>query len=169
MFLPCSPWSGYNQFLRIDAILNSQPSVKLNSLHAERVLAAVRECSSAGKGQGLPAAWFSSSQSDGCQESEVLPSVAAMVPCTNPKLESAWRCKAFEVAGTVLTRSLLSICQYELEVHPMDFFIFLFFGWAKKILFGKVTFPLVCLPVWNNCNNMPGTCREQMVEKSPLR
>lgn len=56
MFLPCSPWPGYNQFLRIDAILNSQASVKLNSLYVKRVLAAVRECSSVGKGQGLLAA-----------------------------------------------------------------------------------------------------------------
>lgn len=56
MFLPCFPQTGYNQFLRIDAIVNSEASVKLNSLHAERVLAAAGECSSAGKGQGLPSA-----------------------------------------------------------------------------------------------------------------
>lgn len=56
VFLTCSPQPGYNQFLRIDAILNSQAPVKLNSLHAERVLAAVRERSSMEKGKGLPAA-----------------------------------------------------------------------------------------------------------------
>lgn len=32
---------------------------------------------------------------------------------------------AFEMAGVVLTRSLLSICLYGWEVHPMDHFFFL--------------------------------------------
>ena len=45
---------------------------------------------------------------------------------------------AFEMAGMVLTRSLLSICQYGWEVHPMDFF---FFGWGKRSSLGKQPFP----------------------------
>lgn len=38
---------------------------------------------------------------------------------------------------------------------------FFFFGWWKQILFRKATFSLFCLCVWNSCNNMPDTCREQ--------
>lgn len=163
MFLPCSPWPGYNQFLRIDAILNSQPSVKLNSLHAERVLAAAGERSSVGKGHGLPVP-------DPAPRRAI---AARSRRCCHPSQQwnltfiIIWKVhgSAFEMAGTVLARGFLSICQYGWEVHEMDYF---FFGWGKNILFEKATFSLFCLYVWDNCNNMAGTCRQQRGEKSLL-
>lgn len=164
MLLPCSPCPGYNQFLRIDAMLNSQTSVKLNSLHAERILAAVRKCRSWGRGRACllpdsaPRRVIAARSRRCCHQSQQW--YLALI--LNRKVHGS----ALEMAGMVLTRSLLSICQYGWEVHPMDFFFF--FGRGKKILFGKATFSLLCLRVWNSRNNMPGTCREQRAEKSLL-
>lgn len=81
-----------------------------------------------------------------------------------------WRVhrSAFEMAEMVPARGLLSICQYGWEVRPVDYFFFFFFGWGKNILFEKAAFSWFCPHVWDSCNNMPGTCREQRAEKSLL-
>lgn len=67
---------------------------------------------------------------------------------------------AFEMAGVVLTRRLLSICQYGWEVHPMDHFFFLDDG--NRSSSGKQPFPCfasVCGTAVTICLTLAGSKR----------